>query len=422
MSDFQLRQIEQIQAMAGHIRVDRIVTHHEPSIDDAVAIADLWYNGGHIFNGLDDAEIRFCGREEIEVLLAPYDGDIITYLLEKHTLIVGMAGSFLDEHEHPRNNMTRAKGECAASLTARLTGMIDDEYWMSIVSYALADDTGKRTDYKYLDANLTLPNLMKAAYRADADNVVFALDASIRFIHAYYEALKYGQLNCCEDPDWTMGHLVELAQNAEWAQDFAKQFDEISEKSRVAYEEAKPLINNIEWTAVKSHTGKMLNIGLCNTDSDCFAKVALKECRNLDVLVVRRSSGNVQIFTTRKPKINLANVAWFLRMYEIHAKGQLKPVGVDLYQPGEIPACPEWYFFLPEAGNSMIFNGSQTAPDKQPTLLTNSLIMSAIKNGLAERPRYSPDQPNRTEPESIQGITEDEISFNLVENLTVVSA
>lgn len=382
---FQFDQIRAVQALCP-LTVNVIITHDESSIDDAVGLADLKFHGEKMFPGIIDAEIQICGHEELETILEPYDGDFIRLLVEAKTLVLGMGGSFLDEHNHSRNNYFRPEGECAASLTAKLTGMENDRFWLSIVRYALADDIGEREDFTYLlDARLTLPNMMKAAYAADSENINWVVSDSVNLVEIYFQALEAGLIKDDGRPDWSVSTLTNLVK-ADWTKAAKKRFfeahDQVRRQRKIVTEELEKIT---KFGLIRTYSGSDVNVAIAHHDFPQSHDIIFKKT-DAAIVVMRRTTDRVQIFCRREEKINLINVVGLLRQMELKAMGQPIPVGVDFYQTAKIQESSKWFIFEVKNGTHMIFNGSSTAKDTDPTVLTDEQIILALKSGLGRRP------------------------------------
>ncbi|HEX3100030.1 MAG TPA: hypothetical protein VHQ41_03615 [Patescibacteria group bacterium] len=385
---FQFRQIQRVRAIAKAtpIEVTEIITHHRPSIDDACAIAILFFHGEKLFPAIDTAKISFWNRGDVDLLLDRYNGDSVQLLQETGKLIVGMAGSFLDEHPHEYNGQARADNECAATLTARLTGSYDDPCWRNVLRFVLQDDTGKRMDHLYLKAGQTLPNLMKAAYRVDYDNCDWSFDAAVQFIKTYHLALENGTMGLGDRPNWHIDHLVELA-GQKWAAEAGDKFYEVYSESMKMSKAAEASLDSLRPIEIRGWPNlRPINILFANNDIESFQTIVFRKQPKISVVVLRRSTGNVQIFTRKGSQIDLTNTTGLLRQMELQARGEAIPQGVNLFQAGELKVCKRWCFFQPESGNDMLLNGSLTSPDTIATLLSNDHILQALTLGLKTAP------------------------------------
>lgn len=381
---YQLRRIEAVKTL-GRTEVCKVYTHHQPSLDDICAISAIFHFGERRFNLSDDLQIVFADRGEMESTLESF-GDDIRLLAEDKSLVVGMAGSFLDEHEHPRNGHSRAAGHCTATLTAKLLNLNSDVYWQNIARYALADDTGTRSDWKYLDAMKTLPNLLKTAYNTDPGNVKWVVPSAVQFVKSYYDALRDGKVNM-KRPNWSLDKLVEFS-DGDWANDAYHLFMTAHVQKMSLLEEAKKLLPEVKHSVVQRHNGQRIGVAVIETDFDDFQKLVFSEKRGnnvrVDVLICKRSNGQCQIFSRNGKKINLSPAISLLRRFEMQMAGKPVVDGINYYVAGTIKECPEWNLFKPDSGNDMIFNGSKTAPDIPATKLSLETIIKAVVLGLSK--------------------------------------
>lgn len=383
---FQFKRIEEVKALMP-ITLNRIITHVNPSIDEIVAECDILYHSeGKFIQPADGIQVDFLGPVELAKLLAPYNGDLIHFLIETGTLVIGTAGSFLDEHEHELNDHCRAEGECAATLTSKLLGTDSDPLWNSITKYALQDDLGKRQDHNYLDASMTLPNLIKAAYSVNKEDVEWVVNESTAIIEGYYQALRSGRIKLSDKPDWHLDTLAKVLCNSE-VNEAVKKFREIHKRYQAMQDEAtRRIAAKLKVCRELDYKGRRLGIALAETDADNITTGIFKTRPDVHILVVEKRSGNVQIFTRRNWNIDLSNTVGILRKMENIKQRRRPPHNDDLYLPGKLPECGEWFYFNPPSKTDMIFNGSLTAPDVAPTKLLNENIRKAIVEGIALAP------------------------------------
>lgn len=390
---YQQQKIDEAKALFP-LNLNRIITHHKPSIDEIVAIASIVnHSDGKFVQPEDGVNIEFCGPVELAKLLIPYEGDSVSFLVNTGTLIIGMGGSLLDEHEHENNNLLRAVGECAATLAAKLIDFDHDVHWKAITRYALQDDTGKRLDRHYLDATKTLPNLIKAMYTSKIEDEDWVLNNSIDLIEKYYDNLKSGNIKLSKSLNWHLDFLATVF-GAELAEDVVETFKAAHRYCKVIDEENTKHLHNLKVCEAKNYTGESVGIALAQTDRDNIQKTVFDSRKDIDVLVVRKESGNVQIYTRTKCGVDLSNTVGLLRQFENILQKRRKLSGKRCYDPGKLSDCGEWFYFSPPSKCDMIFNGSLTAPDVPATKLSNESIKMALVEGIKNPPIRFQEQSN----------------------------
>lgn len=114
------------------------------------------------------------------------------------------------------------------------------------------------------------------------------------------------------------------------------------------------------------------------TDNTEFQKAALH--KGASIIAIKNSKGQIQIFTQKRDGVNLAEIAAEIRLEELkeQSKNGHSPPSVeidDLYNDGTIGTVPNWHLFLQ---GGMFLNGSHTAPDQIPTILSLDKIVELI--------------------------------------------
>lgn len=107
-------------------------------------------------------------------------------------------------------------------------------------------------------------------------------------------------------------------------------------------------------------------------------------CRTVqkaDVVVLRSSSGNVQVFTTPDHRDVAKFIATELAIAESVSKDDLRKLALQIEEGRDavMPGAPNWYLFQ-SAGQ--ILNGSKSHPGVPATELSNDQLEEAVLNGV----------------------------------------
>lgn len=390
---FQFQQIARILDLAP-TTVTRVMTHFRPSIDDVVTLANFLFHGNHLFPGIDTAEIEFAGRDEIKDRVEACGGDPVALLVDDQTLVFGMAG-MLDEHEHPINGHVRAENESAATLVAKLTGMELDPHWAKVRDYGLRDDLGKRTDFRNCDASWSLPNLLKSAYRVDADNISWALQYAVNFVECYYVWLKdYAPADATCD-DWTLETLVRIAsevvgEDADWLEDAEIRFTEARGQDLERIEEAKKLLGTVKFTTMKGGPKGDIVVAFAKNDIENFHDIVFKNSP-AQVVAMRRTNGHYQILSRSRSRVRLHRVAGELRKVAFELNGEKVPDRKTLHIAGDLAGV---YYFNPVLNDLVATETLTDDGTKAPPKISDREFVKAIMRGLD--PKFFPKKPKET--------------------------
>lgn len=355
---FQYEQVEKLRTL-GPWNVKKIGSHHNMSIDDIIALCLLIFFGKGIFNNIDDSPIEFFGRNEIRMMLKVVDNDPLRLLQEKGILLFGIGG-MLDEHSHLVNGYKKAHGESASTLISKLLGLENDRNLQKIIYYGFQDDTGTRTDFQVMDASLTLPNLLKAAYRVDPINIEWCVEAAVIWVMTYYKFLE--NIGANDANDWSLTNFVEMTEkiggDLDQAYEIKRKLDEVHAQDTINKEaDRAEILSKLRLFEVKSP--KLINVAFIETDS-LYAQNLAFENKSVSVVVVMRPTRHLQIYTRPRKGIDLKNVLAKLRIEELKARRlPFRNLSWKLRVEGELLECPNICGFFPNTTH-MILCGSQT--------------------------------------------------------------
>lgn len=314
------------------IPIKKIATHANPHFDDILGCIFLQRFGEDVFPGVSGAEIVFWPNGGTP------DGRLAEYWERDGFLMVGVGGGRFDEH--PSGGASRKENECAATLVAKALGLDQDPRFRQLLQFALKVDSGGAAHP--FDVSSVI-NWMNRLHR-DNPAPVFAwvrefLDAYLNHQEDFRVALRA----CKED-----GKVCEIPRGE----------------------------RRIRMLAIESDLNEVM----------AAARLEQPYGPDADIVVQRRSSGNVQILTSKKACLDLAHVAAAIRRAERRAKGLpevMSGEGVKLFAEGKVPGAEEWFFFL---AGMMLLNGSLSAPETPPTKLTLDQIVDIVRANVRLKP------------------------------------
>lgn len=320
------------------IPVKVIVTHAQPHSEELAARWALKRFGTKKYPGVATARWEFWGeggrmpanrksREEYEA---------------EGYLFVGCCGSKLDEHQIN----CASNGECSFTLTLK-----DLELDQDPALFKLAEIIKQRDNHGG-ESFLEIGNVCKAFF---ANNNGFS-QKNFKDLVSWVE--------------WSFDVLYENQKNF-FSDDTINDF----EKGK----ETKIKIQNS-----KGH--QEITVLTIQSDNPNILRFALSHYgEHVGIIIQQNSSGNVQIFTHKKYRINLKDVCRALRVEE--QKIQKKPGGEritdweQLELEGKLETIPEWYY---HQEGQMLLNGSSTHPNVPATQIPleriKELVIWALTN------------------------------------------
>ena len=95
------------------------------------------------------------------------------------------------------------------------------------------------------------------------------------------------------------------------------------------------------------------------------------------VILKNPASGNVQIFTAKRSRIDLRDTAQIIRIMEQQANGEMKTTQFfQLGAEGKVSGAEAWFYHFE---GQMLLNGSLNATDVPPTRLPRKKIQLAVR-------------------------------------------
>ena len=162
----------------------------------------------------------------------------------------------------------------------------------------------------------------------------------------------------------------------------------------MAYEDAFQSVKFAKATFDLSGSGRRIRAAVVRSDNPYAATV----CRNkgAQIVMVITPTGNIQVITDERARVDLTEVARLLRMSELaKRKKRFKFSGDYLRESGKLKECPWWYFFS-KRGQFLLNGSNQSSPSVEPTVLEPREVLRAIMVGTRERETYrEPGRINR---------------------------
>ncbi len=303
-----------------------ILTHEGPHLDEITAIWLLRRFGEKKFPGIGTAKVVYTGAgggipggqtpEECE-----RDG----------VLCIGVGGGRFDEH--PTTDGGRKQDECAATLVAGAIGVAGDPALGRILKYVV------KNDLKGVGQPFDLAYLVKALHQQYSDNPEKVMEWAITGLE-----VKYNEQSS-----------------------FVSAGEEFRRTAKVE--------------EILGPGGKTFKMAVITSDNGQMNKFARSEAGGQAAIIIqKRSSGNVQIYTNKHFGLTLYDVAQMLRFAEQRKKGAvLTDDWRELAAEGKVEGAEEWFY---HHGGQMLLNGSLTASDVPPTQLPLEQIKGIVRIGV----------------------------------------
>jgi hypothetical protein len=305
--------------------VNTIVTHLKTHLDEIVAIMLLKMYGEEFFPGINDAEVKFW-----EYSHATPDGrSAQEWLEEDGVLFVGICGSIFDEHN--RGGSKGSDGDCTTTLVAKYVGIENDPAWEKIIKYTHKEDLKAGSD------PMSLGPLVKLAHQADPENTAEIFSATTLFIMAKYHEQR-----------------------------------QFFEETQVEFKKVSTVHN------INGPRGEKIVLAVIKSDDLNMNKLARsKHGCSADIVIQKRSSGNVQVFTNQASNLKIYDLVQILRVEEqlIRHDKLMTSDWKKLAENGSaVGGATNWYFL--EEGQ-MLLNGSDRI-EAEPTIIPFNEIVGLV--------------------------------------------
>jgi hypothetical protein len=304
-----------------------ILTHAHPHQDEGWAMLLLKRFGGKKYPCIETAGIEITDN--------PQSIDAAA-LLKAGIVCVGCGNGDYDEHGS-------SEYTCAAEMVAKDLGIAERREISNNIAYVKYCD--RERDVRPHE----LPSLIKRWYRMHPGNQTLVIDRMMAILSD------------------------ELDQSIAFQKSYAA-----TKPDRKYF----PLLGMPEGAPARS-----VCYAVFLTDDTNVPTIA--RLKAVDVVIVKNSRGNVQIFTksnrgedrTELPVVDIADAVRLIRMQEMRKAGD-DPSSLTpeyLRQPDTLPESPRWHYL---ANGQTLLNGSDLAArDAEPTILPLEDIVQAIKVG-----------------------------------------
>ncbi|MDP2708452.1 MAG: hypothetical protein Q8O93_00145 [bacterium] len=305
--------------------VDLIVVHIRPHFEEIVAIHFLKRYGEKFFPGIGDASVEAWTEGKI---IKDYVGESADQLLhERRILCVGTCGGMFDEHGKTEPT--------SAHLVARYLGVLERPELQEILRFC------KRVDNDGKSMTFDPHSIMNDMYEDggdDDDGLQSVFDWAMRAV----KVKIYGQ----------------------------KRFHDCPEE----FKKTGRIIN-----------GGPVKIALVESDNYKMQKW-VRFAYSTEVVVQKKSSGNIMIFSSPNVvrALDMRDLSKIIRLMELKKRGLPIPAWPILEAANAISQCLWWFFNK----GMQILNGTLTAPDIEPTVLSLNDLAKAI--ALACAPTVDP--------------------------------
>ncbi len=307
-----------VLSINGKQPVDLIVTHVKPHFDEVLAVYLLKKYGKDLFVGVNDACVETWAEGK---MLKEFAGMTAEDLLrEKHILCVGTCGGIFDEHG-------KKDGATCAHLVAKYLGVAENPELQKILQFC------KRVD-------------------CDGKSMPFDTHSSLKKIYYFLDSIKENEQ---AGFDWAMLSI----ESEVYAQ---KQFHACAEE----FEEFGRIINI-----------DPIRIAQVESDNEMMTKWIHNAHNRPEIIVKQDRKGNIIILTSLL-NIDMRDMIRSIRMQEMKERNLSIPKWQTLELEGTTPDCPWWHY---NANNRQIYNGSISAPDVEPSVLSLNEVTRAIISG-----------------------------------------
>lgn len=247
-------------------------------------------------------------------------------------ILVGIGGGDLDEH--PRDGQGRKNGDCAMSLVAKALGVEEDPALEKILKFITNNDL-KGSSHPF-----DLASLLSARYQCSCNGAPEkVIRETINDLETFYELQR--RFFASTKADFEKKATIDVVKNG----------------------------------------GKELKIvSIASNDPQISKFTRSSYGYDAAVVIQKKTSGHIQIFTNKRHGIVLFDVAQMIRAAEQKAKGKVLITDWKiLNSEGTIDGVPEWYF---HHEGQMLLNGSLTNNDVAPTRLSVKRIRSFVQIAL----------------------------------------
>lgn len=346
----------------------KIATHHETDSDELTAIWLAISFGGNLLPPNFPVEFFDAGTK------TP-DGKPVEDWIRKGYCPVGIWGDpRFDEHRNgPR---PRKFGECAATLMAKFLG-VEDQKLKPILKYILECDYGKRP---YQRDGLSV--LVKKLHWQHPND-------PLKVMRWFFEALdaKYG--DTMEPDNFSLDYIflrMITPEKSVFAIEEAERWYKLAYDAMLAQQNHFDTITPLEYAKGTVYEVPMphstVNVAVVESDEKLLVGYSRTRAGGqCAILVQKRGTGHVQIFSDKHQGVFLGDVARNIRLLEMVARGKNNRNPDSLFWEGSIYGAECWCF----THDIFLLNGSNTTRNVKPTKLSLGQIVGAVCEGLSAK-------------------------------------
>ena len=294
-----------------------IVVHERPDLDAIIGIWLLKKFGEKKFPGIIKATVRFLNN----------GGELTERKSANESELYVDCGRGRFDH-HPA---TEYPEDCAATLIAKHLEIDDDPALETILRFVVNNDLKGQSH-------------------------PFGLAYFIKLMHVSYP----------DEPKRVINWAVEALETK-----YHEQFS-------FFYQARKDYEQKAEIDEVTLTNGRVFRVVTVISDNENFSKYA--RFRGAAVVIQKKNSGNIQIYTNRRFGLTLYDTTQIIRLEEAKAKGVV--ITKDwkiLSSEGKVEGAEEWYF---HHKMQVLLNGSLTATKVPPTRILLEKIREFVKLGI----------------------------------------
>lgn len=309
------------------MRINRLVTHEKPHIDEYVGIWLLRKFGAGMFPGVETAKVEYWSTGGTTP-----DGRSPEEYKREGTLLIGVGGGRFDEH--PSADNERKEDHCATTLIAETLGVQDDPALEKLLKFV------SNNDLKGAASPFDLAYLTKLLHEQYPNNPEKVMDWVMMGIEAKY-----------------------------------REQSQFFHATRVEFERVARVEKMV------GPRGDTIPVVVIVSDDTQMGKFARSQygCE-AGVVIQKRSSENVSIQTNQRLGIELYDVVQMLRTRERKIKGwNGRSNWKDLAAEGRVEGAEEWWF---QEKTQAILNGSPTATDVPATHISLEEIVEIVRIGI----------------------------------------
>jgi hypothetical protein len=318
-----------------------VKTHERPHFDEAVA----------------------CALAEMYA-----DKDWVSLYCSNGELVLGINGGDFDEHS-VNGDLTK-DGECCATLMAKALDIYDQPGIKNLIDFVVKVDIHGKSNPNNIDSiakviNIFYKETVAFLWLLEGIGAKLIQNGEIRkkfSLNAVYNEMKSNDIERAEE--W-----LEIGQSA-----LRKKEEHFLNVCPAVFEKA-------EIRRIPYDNGRILKMAVIESDDPYVVNYARSEAGGkMDVIVIKRTSGNVQLFTNKFVVKTLDDVARILRYREQECFGNLAVKDWDeLALDGKMRQWDRWFYLR---NGKMLLNGSLTATEVKPTKIDFNEIVKIVEIGL----------------------------------------